>query len=120
MLTLTICYCRDLKIKLVFSSLKIKNLMNVKDMNVPRSLHSNVIYKFNYIKYNSSYVGETTQHLSTCVREYISTDKNSNIFKHLKTSDKCKKASNDCCFTLWTRQALTINLRLKKHHMLLW
>ena len=36
-------YCKNLNIKLVFSSFKIKNLMNVKD-SVPRSFRSNVVY----------------------------------------------------------------------------
>ena len=97
--TLTKRYCRYLNIKLVFSSFKIKNLMNVKD-TVPRSLRSSVVYKFNCAECNSAYVGERSRHLSTRVREHLCTDKNSNIFKHLKSSDKCKKACNDSCFTI--------------------
>ena len=38
-------YCNNLKIKLVFSSFKIKNLIRVKDY-VPRLLRSCVVYKF--------------------------------------------------------------------------
>ena len=95
--TLTKRYCRNLNIKLVFSSFKIKNLMNVKD-TVPRSLRSNVVYKFKCAKCNSAYVGETSRHLFT--HEHLCTDKNSSIFKHLNSSDKCKKACNDSCFTI--------------------
>ena len=73
--------------------------MNVKD-TVPRSLRSNVVYKFNCAECNSAYVGETSRHLSTRVREHLYIDKNSNIFKHLKSSDKCKKPCNDSCFTI--------------------
>ena len=47
-------YCKNLEIKLVFSSFKIKNLINVKD-SIPRPLHSNVIYKFIYAGCNSVY-----------------------------------------------------------------
>ena len=47
-------YCNDLKIKLVFSSFKIKNLIRVKDF-VPRSLHSCVVYKFTCAECNSVY-----------------------------------------------------------------
>ena len=97
--TLTKRYCRNLNIKLVFSSFNIKNLMNVRD-NVPRSLLSNVVYKFNCAECNSAYVGETSRHLSTRVRKHLSTDKNSNIFKHLNSSNKCKKACNDGSFTI--------------------
>ena len=75
--TLTIRYCRNLNIKLVFSSFKIKNVMNVKDI-VPGLLRSNVVYKFNCAECNSAYVGETSRHLST-VHECGS------IFVHVKT-----------------------------------
>ena len=92
-------YCKDLNIKMVFSSFKIKNLMNVKD-SLPRSFFSNVIYKFIFAECNSAYDGETSRHLSTRVREHLSTDKNYNTFKHLMSSDKCKKACNDGCFTI--------------------
>ena len=89
-------YCKGVKIKLVFSSFKIKNLVKVKD-SVPRSLHSNVIYKFTCGECNSAYVGETSRHLSTRVREHLVTNKNSHIFKHLKGSDKYRSAYYDSC-----------------------
>ena len=57
--------------------------MNVKD-TVPRSLHSNVVYKFNCAECSSGYVGETSRHPSTRVCEHLSTDKNSNIFKQVR------------------------------------
>ena len=76
-------YCRNLNIKLAFSSFKIENLRNVKD-TVPRALRSIVVCKFNCVEDNSAYGGKTSGHLSTRVREHLSTDKNSNIFKHLK------------------------------------
>ena len=75
-------YCTNPKLQLQFSSFKIKNLLSVKD-HVPRSLRSYVVYRFNCIGCNYVQIGETTQHLSTRVREYILTDKNYNIFKHL-------------------------------------
>ena len=55
-------YCKNLNIKFVFSSFKIKNFTSYS-------------YKIGLIQ-------------------------NSNIFKHLKSSDKCKKACNDSCFTI--------------------
>ena len=76
-------YCKNLDIKLAFSSFKIKNLLTGKD-RVHRSLRSCVVYKFSCAGCNSVYIGETTRHLSTRVREHLYTDKNSHIFKHLK------------------------------------
>ena len=79
-------YCKNLKIKLVFSSFKVKNLMNVKD-SVPRSFRSKAVYKCICTECNSAYFGETTRYLSTRVREHLFTDKSSSIFKHLRSSN---------------------------------
>ena len=52
-------YCKNLNIKLVFSSFKITNLMNVND-SVPRTFRSNVVYKFICAECISKLVGETS------------------------------------------------------------
>ena len=75
-------YCNNLKIQLQFSSFRIKNLLSVKDY-VPRSLRSYVVYRFKCTGYNYVQIGNTSQYLSTRVRECIFTDINYNIFKHL-------------------------------------
>ena len=80
--TLVKRYCKGLKTKLVFSSFKIKNLIDVKD-SVPKTLRSNVVYKFNCAGCDSVYVGEISRHLSARVREHLYTDKNSNILNIL-------------------------------------
>ena len=74
--TLASRYCKNLEIILTFSLLKQK-LMNLKDY-VPRSLDSNVLYKFKCARYNSIYVPETNRHLSTRVCEYLHSQK----YKH--------------------------------------
>ena len=60
--TLVEPYCKNLEIQLVFSSFKIKKLINVND-SIPRSLHSNVIYKFICTVCKSVYDGETSRDL---------------------------------------------------------
>ena len=52
-------YCNSIKIKLAFSSCKVKTLISVKDY-VPRSLLSYVVYKFKCVGCNSVYIGETS------------------------------------------------------------
>ena len=52
-------YYSNLTIKLAFGSFKVKNLIEVKDSVVPRSLRSCVVYKFTCAECNSVYVGET-------------------------------------------------------------
>ena len=76
-------YCKNLNIELAFSSFRIKYLLTAKDC-VHRSLRSCVAYRFSCAGCNSVYIGETTRHLSTRVREHLYTDKKSLIFKHLK------------------------------------
>ena len=80
-------YYYDLNIKLVFSSFEIDNLFGVKDP-IPGGLRhgSCVAYKFACAGCNAYYVGETTRHFCTCVREHLISDKASHIFKRLRNS----------------------------------
>ena len=78
-------YCNILDVKLAFSSFKIRNMFSVKDP-VPVELCSKVVYKFTCASCNSCYVGETSRHLSTRIREHLNRDRTSHIFKHLQQS----------------------------------
>ena len=69
---------KNVEINSVFSSLKIKCLMNDKDF-VPKSHRSNVIYKLNCARCKSVCVGEKSRYLPTTVCEHIHSDKNSHI-----------------------------------------
>ena len=82
-------YCKVLDIRLVFTSYKLKNMFVVKDA-VPHSLRSLVVYKFSCVGCGACYVGETTRHFSTRVREHLFSDRNSHIYKHLKDSATAK------------------------------
>ena len=82
-------YCNDFDIKLVFSSFKIGKLFSVKDP-IPGGLRARVVYKFACAGCNACYVGETTWHFSTRLREHLVTDKTSHIFKHLQNSEHCR------------------------------
>jgi len=88
------------------------------EVKIPRSFHFNIVHKFACAECNSAYVGEMSRHLSTIVREHLSTDKNSNSFEQLRSSDKCKRASNDSCFTILDSAKLTITLKLNRLHKL--
>ncbi len=85
-------YCKNLDIRLVFSSFKVRDLFSVKDP-LPRSFRSLVVYKFSFAECNSVYVGETNRHFSTGVREHLSRGKNSHVYKHLKSSESCRTLS---------------------------
>ena len=81
-------YCSNLDIRLVLSSFKLSNMFSSKD-SIPKSLRSRVVYKFCCRGCNSVYVGVTCRHFSSHVREHITRDKSSHIYKHLLSSSSC-------------------------------
>ena len=112
-------YCSNLTIKLAFGSFKVKNLIKVKD-SVPRSLRSRVVYKFTCAGYNSVYVGETCRHISTRVREYLCTDKNSHVYKHLHSYKTCKDSCDESCFKVIDSAKTYYQLKIKEALHILW
>ena len=112
-------YCKDLQIRLAFTSFKIEKLIIAKDC-APRSLHSNKVYKFTYAKCNSVYVGETSQHLSTRVHEYLFSDKNSHVYKHLKGSSACREACDEKCFAVLESANTAYKLKIKEALYIIW
>ena len=79
-------YYKSLNIKIVWTPFKTPNMFNVKDP-IPKSLKSFVVYKFVCPDCNVCYLGETTRHLSTRIKEHSETDKKSLIFVHLVSND---------------------------------
>ena len=69
-------YGNNIDVKLIFSSLKMGNIFYVKDP-IPRGLRTCVVYKFLCAGRNAYYVGETSRHLSTRVREHLVSDRTS-------------------------------------------
>ena len=74
-------------------------MFNVKDP-IPSSLKYFVVYKFVCPGSNACYIGETTRHLSTRIKEHLETDKKSNIFAHLVNNKTCKALSTENCFEI--------------------
>ena len=58
---------------------------------IPRGSHPRrcVVYKFLCTGCNACYVGESSRHLSTRVREHLVSDKNSHVFSRTLCSDEC-------------------------------
>ena len=106
-------YCNDLDIKLVFSSFKIGNMFSVKDP-VPVGLRSRVVYKFACAGCNACYVGETTRHFSTRVREHLVSDRASHIFKHLQNSEHCRTLCSQDCFHILDHTSTSFQLKIKE------
>ena len=99
--------------KLVFSSFKIKYHFSFKDL-IPTLLKSNVAYEFSCAGCNSSYIGETTHHLLTQIKEHTATDKNSHIFRHLLASPHCENNYTQSCFHILDTAHTPFALKLKE------
>ena len=54
------------------------------------------------------------------MREHLFTDKNSHIFKHLKSSSSCKDASGEGCFRVLYSASSHHNLRIKEALYIMW
>ena len=74
-------------------------MVNVKDP-IPKFLKSFVVDEFLCRGCNACYIGETTRHLSTRIKEHLKTDKKSHIFAHLVNNKTCKALSTENCFEI--------------------
>ena len=73
-----------------------------------------VVYKFACAGYNACYVGETTWHFSTHVREHLVSDKASHIFKHLQNSEYCRALYSVVCFHILDHASMGFQLNIKE------
>ena len=106
-------YCKGLDIRLAFTSYKLSNMFSVKD-SIPITLRSQVVYKFTCAGCHTCYVGETTRHFGTRVREHLSSDRNSHIYKHLQASESCKNLCSFNCFSILDSALTNFQLKIKE------
>ena len=112
-------YCNNLDVKLAFSSFKIRNMFGVKDP-VPVELRSNVVYKFTCASCNSCYVGETSRHLSTRIREHLNRDRTSHIFQHIQQSEACRNSCSAECFEVIDHATTKFQVKIKEALHISW
>ena len=106
-------YCKSLNIRIVLTALKAADMFNVKDP-IPKSLKSFVVYKFVCPGCNTCYIGETTRHLSTSIKEHLKTDKKSHIFAHLVNNETCVALSTENCFEIIHSASTPFRSKLKE------
>ena len=112
-------YCESLNIKIALTSFKVTNMFNVKEP-IPKSPKFFVVYKFVCPGCNACYIGETTRHLSTRIKEHLETDKKSNIFAHLVNNETCKALSTENCFEIIDSASTPFKLKLKEAMHIIW
>ena len=88
-------------------------MFSVKD-RTSVALKSMVVYQFSCAGCNSRYIGETSRHFSTRIKEHTESDKNSHIFKHFNTSPLCKNKYSPSYFSILNSASNSIDLKLKE------
>ena len=78
------------------------NLVNVKDAFL-KGLRTRVVYKFSCVSCSACYVGETSRHFRTRVREHLFSDRSSHLFRRLQSSESCRTSNSPDEFykTFW-------------------
>ena len=112
-------YCENIRVKLIFTTTKIKDSFSCKDKLDSFTQKASVIYKFTCAGCNSSYIGETERHLSVRAKEHFK-DQNSHIYKHLIDSPRCKEMCNLECFSVLDYASTKYQLRLKEGLHIKW
>ena len=112
--------CKEVtNINIVFSTFKLASLFSTKD-KVPYGLKSYVVYKFLCVGCNDSCLGKTNRHISTRNREYLETDKNSDIYRHLVKNPQCKSVCDENCFSILDSARTKYTLILKEGINIKW
>ena len=103
----------NLKIQLALKGLKVKDL-------ILNGLCSCVVYIFSIASCHACYIGETTRHFSTRVKEHLKTDKASYIYKHLHSSNSCLSNCSKDCFKIIDLALTSYDLTSKEALHILW
>lgn len=71
---------------------------------------------------NASYIGDTTRHFSTRVREHLSSssDKSTHVFKHLQDSEVCRSSCSSESITILDSTATKFQIKLKQAMYINW
>ena len=112
-------FCKNSKIKLVFTTFKTKNYFSSKD-RFPSNLSSYVVYEFNCAGCNSCYIGETHRHLPTRIDEHFRTDQKSHIYKHIRKNMECFERVTPECFSILDTATTKFQLKLKEGMYIGW
>ena len=86
---------------MVLAPFKVADIFNLKHP-IPKPMKSFFVHKFVCPDCNARYIGETTRHLSTRIKEHLETDNKSHIFAYLVNNEACKVLNNESCFEMLT------------------
>ncbi|XP_020906008.1 uncharacterized protein LOC110244161 [Exaiptasia diaphana] len=111
-------HCKNINIKLAFTTFKIGSLFTVKDP-IPKELKSCVVYKFCCASCNACYVGQTIRHFKTRRKEHLFGDKSSHVYKHVHNT-KCGENVNNECFSIIDSDNTEYKIKIKEAMHIKW
>ena len=100
-------------IKIALSPNKIARYFSIKDKKL-ENLQSDVVYKFTCGGCTSTYIGFTTRHLTTRIKEHLESDKKSHILKHINSSNNCKSRCSYKSFEVIDQAQTEYALKIKE------
>ena len=110
---------KDRSVKIFFTPFKVGDLLNVKDA-ISKLLKSFVVYKFVCLGCNAFYIGQTTRHLSTRIKEHLEKVKKLYILKHIDQNHHCKSLSVPDCFQIIDSASSKFRFKLKEAMHITW
>ena len=112
--------CKEVtNINMVFGTFKLASPFSTKD-KVPYGLKSYAVYKFLCASCNTSFLGKTNRHIFTRNREYLETDKSSDIYQQLVKNPQCKSICDENCFSILDSARTKYTLILKEGMNIKW
>ena len=73
-----------------------------------------------YLRYGLTVWGQASKTHSTRVREHLSSDKSSHIFKHLQSSERCRQSCSADCFEILDSAPTKFQLKLEEAMHINW
>ena len=111
--------CKETNITIIFIVSKIKSFFPTKSKALP-GLRSFVVYKYICPSCGASYIGETTRHWLTRVKEHLSSSKTSHIYQHIHSNNLCKGKSNETNFSIIDKASTEFTLKIKEALHIKW
>ena len=113
-------YCKTTEVKLSFSMAKVGDVFSLKS-RIPSYLKSCIVYYFVCAGCSASYVGETARYLDTRIHEHFNKATSpSNIFRHLRNNQTCKRACTESCFKVIDSARSEYTLKVKEAMHIKW
>ena len=112
-------FCKNIKVKLVFTSDKLRQTFPFKDSN-PSVLSSKLVYKFVCASCSARYVGQTLRYFTTRIGEHFGKDKKSHIYQQLMSSSDCLNACSRDCFSILYTARTKHQLSIKESLFISW